>query len=199
MISADRVVLATTPNAHTVLALRSNFGIYPRLDAVSEVVRWQLNRRRWHVAQIKSRADVSCSGNKRYAQKGSGGARHATSAVNQFRGGGKYAAKKVCARKRLNKKFKALAIKSCLSLKRANNSLYALDSFSQTRLFAFSRPLLVYYSVGEIETLARQRVIACVCWRSLNVLQIIRARELVFSARALEALDAKLANSVRTL
>ncbi|AUG33958.1 50S ribosomal subunit protein L4 [Candidatus Hodgkinia cicadicola] len=167
--------------------------IYPRLDVVSEVVRWQLDKRRWHVAQIKSRAQVRCSNNKRYAQKGIGRARHATNAVNQFRGGGKYVAKKVCARSRLNKKFKALAIRSCLSLKRANNSLYVLGSFSQIRRFAFSKPLLVYCNVSEIKAITwRDRTLACVCWCNLNVAQIIRAHELVFSVCALEMLDAKL-------
>ncbi|XXN13582.1 MAG: 50S ribosomal protein L4 [Candidatus Hodgkinia cicadicola] len=186
-------MLIITPEAHTVLASSVNFEIYPRLDIVSEVVRWQLNKRRWHVAQIKSRADVSCSNNKRYAQKGSGRARHATNAVNQFRGGGKYVAKKVCVRLRLNKKFKTLAIRSCLSLKRANNSLYVLDSFSQMKLFAFNKPLLVYCSVSEIKAMTWcHRAPTCVCWYNLNVVQIIRARELVFSVRALEMLDAKL-------
>lgn len=145
------------------------------------------------MAQIKSRADVSCSNNKRYAQKGLGRARHATNAVNQFRGGGKYVAKKACVRLRLNKKFKTLAIRSCLSLKRANNSLYVLDSFSQIKLFAFSRPLLVYCGVSEVRAITwRDCKLACVCWCNLNVARIIGAHELVFSVCALEMLDAKL-------
>ncbi|AUG34162.1 50S ribosomal subunit protein L4 [Candidatus Hodgkinia cicadicola] len=186
-------MLIITPGAHSVLASSVNSEVYPRLDVVSEVVRWQLDKRRWHVAQIKSRAEVSCSNNKRYAQKGLGRARHATNAVSQFRGGGKCVAKKACARLRLNKKFKTLAIRSCLSLKRANNSLYALDSFSQIRRFAFSKPLLVYYNVSEIKAITwRDRTLACVCWRNLNVAQIIRAQELVFSVCALEMLNAKL-------
>ncbi|AUG91509.1 50S ribosomal subunit protein L4 [Candidatus Hodgkinia cicadicola] len=190
-------MLIVTPEAHSVLASSVNFEIYPRLDIISEVVRWQLDKRRWHVAQIKSRTDISCSNNKRYAQKGLGRARHATSAVSQFRGGGKYAAKKVCVRLRLNKKLKTLAIRSCLSLKRASNSLYVLDSFSQVTLFAFNKPLLVYYSASEIKAIAwRDRTPACVCWCNLNVVQIVRAQELVFSARALEMLDVKLTRSI---
>ncbi|XXM93269.1 MAG: 50S ribosomal protein L4 [Candidatus Hodgkinia cicadicola] len=187
--------MASSPSGVNVSALSANFEIYPRLDVISRVIRWQLDKRRWHLARIKSRADVSCSNRKAYMQKGFGRARHATAAVCQFRGGGKYAAKKAYAHLRLNKKFKSLAMRSCLSLKRASHSLFVLDSFSQLKLLAVSKPLVIYYSVSEIRELTARHARRCVHWSNLSVTQIIQARELVFAIRALKMLDAKLCTS----
>ncbi|XXN13741.1 MAG: uL4 family ribosomal protein [Candidatus Hodgkinia cicadicola] len=188
-------LVLTTPTGYKVSVSSANFGCYPRDDVVAEVARCQLDKRRWHVAQIKSRSDVNCSGRKMYAQKKSGHARHATFAVYQFRGGGKYAAKKARKVRRLNKKFKRLAMRSCLSLKRAASSLVVVDSFLQLKLLVVDKPLLVYYSANEVKELAKAHYdvpLICVSWSNLSVVQILRAHMLVFSVRALKKLDAKL-------
>ncbi|XXN19704.1 MAG: uL4 family ribosomal protein [Candidatus Hodgkinia cicadicola] len=198
LFNLDQIVLMKTLLGHDVTVFSVNFKIYPRYDVISDVVRWQLDKRRWHVSQIKSRADVSCSSRKKYNQKGSGDARHATPAVCQFRGGGKYAAKKVCKRTRLNKKLKILALRSCLSLKTAENNLFVLDSISQFRLVIVNKPLLVYYNNNELKMLPFKKItfkFRCVQWFNLSVLQIMSTRELLFTRRALESLDAKLTDN----
>ncbi|XXM90095.1 uL4 family ribosomal protein [Candidatus Hodgkinia cicadicola] len=178
----------TTLNKYSV-----RLWVYPRLDVISEVVRFQLNKRRWYVAQIKSRANINHSKNKRYPQKGFGRARHATNTVCQFRGGGKYSAKKACVHTQINKKLKKLAMRSCLSLKLVNGKLFVLDSFLQLGSLTLSKPIVVYFDASELLLSFKQvHKTNCVHWSKLSVLQVMLARELVMSARALEALAIKL-------
>ncbi|ATY93563.1 50S ribosomal subunit protein L4 [Candidatus Hodgkinia cicadicola] len=195
MISSNQTFFKKTPWEHDILASEANFKIYPRHDVISSVVRWQLDKRRWYFSQIKSRADINCSGNKKYRQKGSGFARHATMAVCQFRGGGKYVAKKCRRRARLNKKFKILALRSCLSLKCAENNLHLINTISQFRLGSSDKSLLVYNNNDELKTFFRtvwKPKLKFVQWTNLNVLQVMSAQKLIFTKSALEALNAKL-------
>ena len=64
------------------------FGIVPREDIVSRVVRWQLAKRRLGNHSVKTRSQVKMTTAKMYKQKGTGKARHGSGAVSQFRGGG---------------------------------------------------------------------------------------------------------------
>jgi large subunit ribosomal protein L4 len=53
------------------------------------VVHWQLNKRQAGTHKAKGRAEDLAHGKKMYKQKGTGGARHGSARVPQFRGGGK--------------------------------------------------------------------------------------------------------------
>jgi len=64
------------------------FSLEPRYDIIHRVVNWQLAKRRSGNHFAKGRSDVTASGKKIYAQKGTGGARHSSRKVNLFRGGG---------------------------------------------------------------------------------------------------------------
>ncbi|XXM93599.1 50S ribosomal protein L4 [Candidatus Hodgkinia cicadicola] len=193
------VLIARTETGVPIWGLKSNFGVCPRIDLISSVARWQLDKRRWNVAQIKSRSDVNCSNKKRYAQKGTGHARHSTVSVCQFRGGGKYAAEKACVSLRLNKKLKKLAFKSCLSIKRASGCLFVVESFLRSDASALNKALLVYDNslVGELAPLLRNHNITCVHWSSLKLVQTLCADALVFSVRAIKMVSARLAQPMR--
>src|SRR5215468_7622605 len=52
-------------------------------------VQWQLNKRQAGTHKTQGRADVWRTGKKMYKQKGTGGARHGSARVPQFRGGGR--------------------------------------------------------------------------------------------------------------
>ncbi|WGS83397.1 MAG: uL4 family ribosomal protein [Candidatus Hodgkinia cicadicola] len=192
------VLVARTETDIPVWGLKSNFEICPRIDLISSVARWQLDKRRWHVAKIKSRSDVSCSNKKRYAQKGTGRARHATASVCQFRGGGKYAAEKACVSLQLNKKLKRLAFKSCLSIKRASGCLFVVESFLHSASWLKTKTVLVYDNslVGELPLLLRNPNITCVHWSSLKLVQTLCADALVFSVRAIKMVGARLAQKL---
>lgn len=62
----------------------------PKADAhlLHSVVVWQLASRRRGTASTKTRAEVSRTGRKMYAQKGTGNARHGNRSVPTFVGGG---------------------------------------------------------------------------------------------------------------
>ena len=63
------------------------FGLEPRVDLIQRVVNWQLARRQAGTHKTKGRAEIARTGKKMYKQKGTGGARHGSARVPQFRGG----------------------------------------------------------------------------------------------------------------
>ena len=92
------------------------------------VIDWQLNHLKPRIAKTKQRNQIKGSTKKIIAQKGSGGARHASKKAPIFVGGGvahgpkgsKYKIKKI------NKKVRKLALAQTLSKKNKDNSLYIL-------------------------------------------------------------------------
>jgi len=65
------------------------FGLEPRADLIQRCINWQLAKRQRGTHKTKGRAEIWRTGKKIYAQKGTGGARHGSARVPQFRGGGR--------------------------------------------------------------------------------------------------------------
>lgn len=104
------------------------FGLPERPDILNRVVLWQLANRRAGTHKSKSRSEVSGTGKKFVRQKGSGGARHGSRKVNQFRGGGTAFGPVVRDHGfSLPKKIRALGLKTALSSKQAAGKLLVLD------------------------------------------------------------------------
>src|SRR6185369_10361396 len=61
------------------------FGLEPRKDIIQRCVNWQLAKRQAGTHKTQGRADVWRTGKKMYKQKGTGGARHGSARVPQFR------------------------------------------------------------------------------------------------------------------
>lgn len=104
------------------------FGLEPREDIIARMVKYQLAKRRQGTHQAKKRADISRTGAKMYAQKGTGRARHSSARAPQFRGGGK--AFGPISRDHshdLPKKVRALALKHALSAKAAAGTLVVVE------------------------------------------------------------------------
>ena len=92
------------------------------------VIDWQLNHSKPRVAKTKQRNEIKGSTKKIVAQKGSGGARHASRKAPIFVGGGvahgpKGAVYKI---KKINKKVRKLALAQSLSKKNTDKKLYFL-------------------------------------------------------------------------
>ena len=92
------------------------------------VIDWQLNHAKPRIAKTKQRNEIKGSTKKIIAQKGSGGARHASKKAPIFVGGGvahgpKGAAYKI---KKINKKVRKLALAQTLSKKNSDKQLYIL-------------------------------------------------------------------------
>jgi large subunit ribosomal protein L4 len=92
------------------------------------VIDWQLNHAKPRTAKTKQRNEIRGSTKKIVAQKGSGGARHASKKAPLFVGGGvahgpKGAVYKI---KKINKKVRKLALAQTLSKKNLDKNLYFL-------------------------------------------------------------------------
>jgi len=73
------------------------FGLEPRADLIARYIRWQLAKRRAGTHAVKNRAEIWRTGKKMYKQKGTGGARHGSARVPQFRGGGRASGRRFAA------------------------------------------------------------------------------------------------------
>jgi len=92
------------------------------------VIDWQLNHAKPRTAKTKQRNEIRGSTRKIVAQKGSGGARHASKKAPLFVGGGvahgpKGAVYKI---KKINKKVRKLALAQTLSKKNSDKNLHIL-------------------------------------------------------------------------
>ena len=97
------------------------------------VIDWQLNRAKPRTAKTKQRNEIKGSTVKIVAQKGSGGARHASKKAPLFVGGGvahgpKGAVYKV---KKINKKVRKLALAQTLSKKNYDKKLFILEDVTK--------------------------------------------------------------------
>ena len=105
------------------------FGIVPREDIVSRVIRWQLANRRLGNHSVQTRSQVKMTTAKMYKQKGTGKARHGSASVSQFRGGGMAHGPVVHSHgHNLNKKVRKLGLKSVLSNKFKSGKLIILEA-----------------------------------------------------------------------
>ena len=92
------------------------------------VIDWQLNHAKPRTAKTKQRNQIAGSTKKIVAQKGSGGARHASKKAPIFVGGGVAHGPKgaVYKNKKINKKIRKLALAQTLSKKNLDKRLYIL-------------------------------------------------------------------------
>ena len=92
------------------------------------VIDWQLNHAKPRTAKTKQRNEIKGSTVKIVAQKGSGGARHASRKAPLFVGGGiAHGPKgKIYKVKKINKKVRKLALAQTLSKKNSDKKLYIL-------------------------------------------------------------------------
>ena len=95
---------------------------------IKSVLDWQLNHAKPRTAKTKQRNQIRGSTRKIVAQKGSGGARHASKKAPIFVGGGvAHGPKgKVYKVKKINKKVRKLALAQSLSKKHSDKNLHIL-------------------------------------------------------------------------
>jgi len=95
---------------------------------IKSVIDWQLNHAKPRTAKTKQRNQIAGSTKKIVAQKGSGGARHASKKAPIFVGGGVAHGPKgaVYKNKKINKKIRKLALAQTLSKKNLDKNLYIL-------------------------------------------------------------------------
>ena len=107
------------------------FAAEARPDILHRVVVWQLANRRAYARAAQERSDVSRTGKKFGKQKGGGTARHGNRAAPQFTGGGKAHGPRARGfDESLNKKVRALGLRSALSVKAAEGKLFVVEDFA---------------------------------------------------------------------
>ena len=182
------------------------FGLEPRADILHRVVQWQLNKRQAGTHKAKGRAEIWRTGKKMYKQKGTGGARHGSARVPQFRGGGRAFGPVVRSHATdLPKKVRALALRHALSAKAKDGDLIVIES---AKLEAAKTKALVGHFSGlgltnaliidgaELNTgfaAAARNIpnIDVLPIQGINVYDILRRQKLVLTKAACDALEAR--------
>ncbi len=182
------------------------FGLEPRADIVQRCVNWQLAKRQRGTHKTKDRSEIWRTGKKMYAQKGTGGARHGSARVPQFRGGGRAFGPVVRSHAiDLPKKVRALALKHALSAKAKDGGLIVIDKAAlkeaKTKALAqqfdklgLSNALII--DGAEIEANFRSAArnipnIDVLPVQGINVYDIMRRKTLVLTKAALDVLEAR--------
>jgi large subunit ribosomal protein L4 len=182
------------------------FGLEPRKDLLQRCVNWQLAKRQRGTHKTKDRSEIWRTGKKMYAQKGTGGARHGSARVPQFRGGGRAFGPIVRSHAHaLPKKVRALALRHALSSKAKDGGIMLIDKASvkdnKTKALAkqFGKLGLANALIidgAEIEANFRSAArnipnIDVLPVQGINVYDIMRRKTLVLTKAALDALEAR--------
>ena len=182
------------------------FGLEPRQDLIARMVRYQLAKRQAGDHKTLGRADIHRTGKKMYKQKGTGGARHGSARVPQFRGGGRAMGPVVRSHAHdLPKKVRALALRHALSAKQRAGGLVVWESAqleaAKTKALrdnfakaALSNVLIIDGATLDVNFAAAARNLPQVDVlpaQGINVYDIMRREKLVLTRAAIEALEAR--------
>jgi large subunit ribosomal protein L4 len=182
------------------------FGLEPRADILHRMVRYQLAKRQAGTHAVKNRADIWRTGKKMYRQKGTGGARHGSARVPQFRGGGRaFGPQPRSHAHDLPKAVRALALRHALSAKAKDSALIVLDNANAAD--AKTKALLAQFGKlglanaliidgAEVQknfALAARNIpnIDVLPVQGINVYDILRREKLVLTKAAVDALEAR--------
>ncbi|MEI7931568.1 MAG: 50S ribosomal protein L4 [Alphaproteobacteria bacterium] len=184
------------------------FGIAEiRADILARVVNWQLAKRRAGTHKVQTRNENSRTGKKMYKQKGTGGARHGSRRAPQFVGGSRAFGPVVRSHAfDLPKKVRALGLRHALSSKAKDGSLVVLDSATlkdpktaglRSQIDALGWKSALVITGVEVEKnfgLAARNIphLDVLPNAGINVYDVLRAKTLVLTKDAVEALQARL-------
>jgi large subunit ribosomal protein L4 len=182
------------------------FALEPRIDLIARMVRWQLAKRRAGAHKTLGRGEINRTGKKMYKQKGTGGARHGSARVPQFRGGGRAMGPVVRSHAHdLPKKVRALALRHALSAKARAGALVVWDrveiAVAKTKVLratfektALKNALIIDGAGAPAQfALAARNLpdIDVLPVEGVNVYDIMRREKLVLTRAAVEALEAR--------
>ncbi len=182
------------------------FGLEPREDLIARMVRWQLAKRQVGDHRTLGRSEIHRTGKKMYKQKGTGGARHGSARVPQFRGGGRAMGPVTRSHAHdLPKKVRALALRHALSAKQRAGGLVVWErahlAEAKTKALretfakaALSNVLIIDGAEVDANFAAAARNLPQVDVlpaQGINVYDIMRRDKLVLTRAAVEALEAR--------
>lgn len=182
------------------------FGLEPREDIIHRMVLWQLAKRQAGTHKVKGRAEIWRTGKKMYKQKGTGGARHGSARVPQFRGGGRAMGPVVRSHAHdLPKKVRALALRHALSAKVKAGAVRVVDTIDMkapktaelaSTLGKLGLDNALFIGGAEVNknfALAARNIpnMDVLPVQGINVYDILRRGTLVLSKDAVSALEAR--------
>jgi len=182
------------------------FGLEPRTDLIARMVRWQLAKRQGGSHNTLGRGEINRTGKKMYKQKGTGGARHGSARVPQFRGGGRAMGPVVRSHAHdLPKKVKALALRHALSARVRDGGLVVWenaaleDGKAKTLRSFFAKAALTNALIVDGAEVHERFAAAARNFpridilpvQGVNVYDIMRREKLVLTKAAIEALEAR--------
>lgn len=211
MSEYDVYDLCSAKVTNKVILADEVFCVTPSLSSIKRVVDWQLAKARSGTRKTKTLSEVSGTGKKPYAQKGSGRARFGTLRAPHMRGGCTvHGPVNRSHETDLPKKIRRLGLKSIISDKIKNRTLIFVDSilvdFISTKKcvqilegFRFSSAL---FSCAESEHLDRNFALSSrnipncrlIPQMGLTVYDIIKHDNLVLSVHAAKALEKRLSS-----
>ena len=174
------------------------------------VIDWQLNHSKKRVAKTKQRNEVVGSTKKIYAQKGTGGARHASRKAPLFVGGGVAHGPKGdnYKTKKINKKIRKIALAQTISKKKNNNELFVFDDvkkeIKKTKIFytflnknKIENVLIVSDKITEKNILKSVRNlpnVKLVSELGTNVYDLVKYKNVLFTTSSIKNIQDRLTN-----
>ena len=177
---------------------------------IKYVIDWQLNHLKPRTAKTKQRNEIRGSTRKIVAQKGTGGARHASKKAPLFVGGGvahgpKGATYKI---KKINKKVRKLALAQTLSKKNIDKNLHILadvkKEIKKTKIFNkflidnnLSNSLIVTdkESVKNINKCARNiKNIKIISDNGANIYDLLKYKNVILTSSSIKNIENRILN-----
>ena len=174
------------------------------------VIDWQLNHQKPRKAKTKQRNEIRGSTKKIVAQKGSGGARHASRKAPLFVGGGVAHGPKgdVYKVKKINKKVRKLALAQTLSKKNYNKELHILADvkkmIKKTKDFnkflvanKISNALIVSDKESEkniFKSARNIKNIKIINENGANIYDILKYKNIILTSTSIKAIENRILN-----
>ena len=184
----------------------SVFGLEVRKDILHRMVQWQRAKSQAGTHKTKTISEISGTTAKPFKQKGTGRARQGSRRATQFVGGQTVFGPVVRSHAHsLTKKFRALGLKTALSSKYASSSIVILKdtAFSSGKTadlakniasLGWKNPLIVDVAPAQefLQAASNLKGVDVLPTMGINVLDILRHKELVLTEAAVSALQERL-------
>ena len=179
------------------------FGVDVNTHLMHMAVVSQLANKRQGTQSAKTRAEVSGGGRKPYRQKGTGQARQGSTRSPQWRHGGVvFAPKPREYGFKMNRKEKALAVKSALTSRVEENKIYVIDSISFDEIktkkmvgmlskLGVDKALVVMDKKDENVILSARNIpeVTTVTSNAINVFDILKYGNMVITKDAIQQIE----------
>ena len=178
-------------------------GLKVNYKLLKYVIDWQINHAKRRLAKTKQRNEITGSTKKIYAQKGTGGARHASRKAPLFVGGGvahgpkgdNYKIKKI------NKKMRKLALAQTISKKKTNKELYIFDDvkkqLTKTKIFyAFlsKNKITNVLIISDKETEKNISNVKLINDEGANVYDLVKFKNVLFTTTSIKKIQDRILN-----